>query len=255
MRPLTVKTGIPNYNARKTLDLHLWVLYGLPSRSSQRGFRNLWDFGQEVAAGGVLCSSGVVAGVEGHARQGVNGQRTLNQAAEPATRLEICGRLVGVGDVAMLLLQKLGGLAFADARHYDPGNGPCNNQPRERNYEDAYCHPLACDLPAALAWSGVSAATVADAKKPAKSQAKSAAKPQSGPKPTLADVPYGTHPKQVLDFYKAESLAPTPLVFYIHGGGWMGGSKAPFNASEYLKAGISVVSIEYRFVSEAMQGR
>jgi len=49
----------------------------------------------------------------------------------------------------------------------------------------------------------------------------------------LADVPYGTHPKQVLDFYKAESVTPTPLVFYIHGGGWMNGSKAPFNAGIY----------------------
>ena len=85
--------------------------------------------GEEVAAGGVLCG-GVVAGVEGHARQGVNGQRTLNQAAEPATRLEDVGRLVAVGDVAMLL-QELGALAFADAGNYDPGNGPCNNQPRE----------------------------------------------------------------------------------------------------------------------------
>ncbi len=103
---------------------------------------------------------------------------------------------------------------------------------------------------AALAWSGVSAATAADTNKPAKSQAKPAAKPQSGPKPTLADVPYGTHPKQVLDFYKAESATPTPVVFHIHGGGWMGGNKA-FNPSGYLKAGISVVSIEYRFVSEA----
>ena len=104
---------------------------------------------------------------------------------------------------------------------------------------------------AALAWSGASAATAADAKKPADSQAKPAAKPRPGPKPTLADVPYGTHPKQVLDFYKAESSTPTPLVFYIHGGGWMGGKKTPFNANEYLKAGISVVSIEYRFIAEA----
>ena len=79
---------------------------------------------------------------------------------------------------------------------------------------------------AALAWSGVSAATAADTNKPAKSQAKPAAKPQPGPKPTLADVPYGTHPKQVLDFYKAESATPTPVVFHIHGGGWMGGNKA-----------------------------
>ena len=104
---------------------------------------------------------------------------------------------------------------------------------------------------AALAWSGVSAVTAADANKPAKSRAKPAAKPQSGPQPTLADVPYGTHPKQVLDFYKAESATPTPVVFHIHGGGWMGGKKAPFNASEFLKAGISVVSIEYRFIPEA----
>jgi acetyl esterase/lipase len=104
---------------------------------------------------------------------------------------------------------------------------------------------------AALAWGGVSAATAADANKPIKAQAKPAAKRQPSAKPTLADVPYGTHSKQVLDFYKAESSTPTPLVFYIHGGGWMNGSKAPFNASEYLKAGISVVSIEYRFIPEA----
>jgi len=71
------------------------------------------------------------------------------------------------------------------------------------------------------------------------------------PPPTLADVPYGTHPKQVLDFYKAESDKPTPLVFMIHGGGWMGGSKKPVGVAGYLKAGISVVSIEYRFIPEA----
>ena len=110
---------------------------------------------------------------------------------------------------------------------------------------------MACDFRSGIGVEGVSAATAADAKKPAKPQAKPAAKRQSGPKPTLADVPYGPHPKQVLDFYKAESSTPTPLVFYIHGGGWMGGKKAPFNASEYLKAGISVVSIEYRFIPEA----
>ena len=98
---------------------------------------------------------------------------------------------------------------------------------------------------AILAWSGVQAVSAAEAKRPGKQPAKR----QAGP--TLADVSYGSHPKQVLDFYKAESPTPTPLVFHIHGGGWMNGSKAPFNAAEYLKAGISVVSIEYRFVSDA----
>jgi carboxylesterase type B len=42
---------------------------------------------------------------------------------------------------------------------------------------------------------------------------------QPAQKPTLADVAYGDHPKQVLDFWKAESEEPSPLLFYIHGGG------------------------------------
>lgn len=75
---------------------------------------------------------------------------------------------------------------------------------------------------------------------------------QPAPKPTLADVAYGEHPKQVLDFWKAETTEPAPLLFYIHGGGWMGGSKSRVGSlATYLAAGISVVSVEYRFVSEA----
>lgn len=36
----------------------------------------------------------------------------------------------------------------------------------------------------------------------------------------LTNVPYGSHERQVLDFYPAKSDTPTPVVFYIHGGGW-----------------------------------
>ncbi len=75
--------------------------------------------------------------------------------------------------------------------------------------------------------------------------------PIPGTPPTLANVAYGTHAKQVLDFYKAESSTPTPVVFYIHGGGWTGGSKDRVGVTSYLKAGISVVSVEYRFIQEA----
>ncbi len=69
--------------------------------------------------------------------------------------------------------------------------------------------------------------------------------------PTLSDVPYGEHPRQVLDFYRADSNAPTPVVLYIHGGGWLGGSKSPFNAKPYLDRKISVVAVGYRFTSDA----
>ena len=72
-------------------------------------------------------------------------------------------------------------------------------------------------------------------------------------KPTLANVPYGSDPKQVLDFYKVESSAPTPLLFFIHGGGWVAGSKSGVSGlNECLAAGISVVSVEYRFIQQAM---
>jgi hypothetical protein len=56
-----------------------------------------------------------------------------------------------------------------------------------------------------------------------------------------------------LDFYKAESNGLAPLVFQIHGGGWVAGSKKPVSdLGAYLKAGISVASIEYRFLQKAM---
>jgi acetyl esterase/lipase len=74
-----------------------------------------------------------------------------------------------------------------------------------------------------------------------------AARPRP-PAPTLSNVAYGEHPRQVLDFWKAPGTKPTPLVFHIHGGGWEAGSKAtPRGTAEYLAAGISVVSISYRY--------
>ena len=39
------------------------------------------------------------------------------------------------------------------------------------------------------------------------------------PKPTLSEIRYGKHERNILDFWKAESTKPTPLVFVIHGGG------------------------------------
>jgi len=72
------------------------------------------------------------------------------------------------------------------------------------------------------------------------------------PVPTLADVAYGDHERQKLDFYRATSEKPTPLLFFIHGGGWVGGDKTGVSeVPSYLEKGISVVSINYRYVWQA----
>ena len=89
------------------------------------------------------------------------------------------------------------------------------------------------------------------ATKPAPAAKASAAPAQ--PAPTMANVHYGEHERNVLDFWKAESSKPTPLLFYIHGGGWNAGDKARVAAlDKYLAAGISVVSINYRYVPQAL---
>jgi len=90
-------------------------------------------------------------------------------------------------------------------------------------------------------------------------QGKSATKaaPENPPvvKPTLANVRYGPHERHVLDFWRAESAAPTPLVFVIHGGGWTGGEKERVNrfvnVEGLLAQGISVVAINYRLIRHA----
>ena len=76
------------------------------------------------------------------------------------------------------------------------------------------------------------------------------------PTPTSANVAYGKHPRQVLDFYQAKSEQPAPLLFFVHGGGWMTGDKAnPDFLAKCLESGISVVSINYRFIPDAAEDK
>jgi acetyl esterase/lipase len=100
-------------------------------------------------------------------------------------------------------------------------------------------------------------ATKAEELPRAEAKAKAKADAPSLPPKTFADVPYGEHPRQVLDFWKAESAGPTPLVVFIHGGGWVRGDKSPLSTMIDLKAllrnGISVASINYRFVPQAQE--
>ena len=111
---------------------------------------------------------------------------------------------------------------------------------------------------------GYGQAQTAESKKaPVTPKPKSAAKPKAPAKPvlpaikpTLANVPYGSDPSQVVDFYKSSSDKPAPLMFFIHGGGWNGGSKDRVSGlKECLDAGLAVVSVEYRFVPKAHRRR
>lgn len=74
------------------------------------------------------------------------------------------------------------------------------------------------------------------------------------PKPTYANFKYGPHERNVFDFWQAKSDQPTPLVIFIHGGGFIGGDKNNLNSrslQQLLDAGISVAAINYRFVQHA----
>jgi acetyl esterase/lipase len=70
-----------------------------------------------------------------------------------------------------------------------------------------------------------------------------------GRAPDVADEKYGEHKAQAFDLWLAKSEKPTPLVVFIHGGGFRGGNKKSLKGvtpGACLEAGISYASIEYR---------
>ena len=69
----------------------------------------------------------------------------------------------------------------------------------------------------------------------------------AGPRPTLEDVPFGTHERLKLDLWKATSSKPTPILVFFHGGGgdklmWRGNRILTF----CLSNGISVAAVNFR---------
>lgn len=84
------------------------------------------------------------------------------------------------------------------------------------------------------------------------SHAQKAARQGPKLKPDLANEHYGPHERHVLDFWKAKADKPTPLVVFIHGGGFRAGSKEGISGSLFalLDQGISLMSINYRFSPE-----
>jgi hypothetical protein len=77
------------------------------------------------------------------------------------------------------------------------------------------------------------------------------------PRPDEANVKYGPHERNLFDLWlakRAQSNEPTPLVLYIHGGGFQGGDKntlQPDRLKSYLDAGFSVAAINYRLTNSA----
>lgn len=83
-------------------------------------------------------------------------------------------------------------------------------------------------------------------------------KKKTVPEPTIKNMKYGPHERNVLDFWKADTKKPAPLLFIIHGGGWLGNNKERYVQSRhrndidwFLKHGISVAAINYRYSSQA----
>jgi acetyl esterase/lipase len=79
-----------------------------------------------------------------------------------------------------------------------------------------------------------------------------------GERATFANEKYGPHYRNTFDIWLAKSELPTPLVIYIHGGGFTGGDKSRYFQSadiiRFLDSGISVATINYRFMNEPPYG-
>ncbi len=72
-------------------------------------------------------------------------------------------------------------------------------------------------------------------------------------KPTFANVSYGPHERNVFDFWQAKSERPTPVIVFIHGGGFKAGDKSRANPKiirACLEQGVSYAAINYRFRTE-----
>ncbi|HHN46576.1 MAG TPA: alpha/beta hydrolase, partial [Planctomycetes bacterium] len=75
-------------------------------------------------------------------------------------------------------------------------------------------------------------------------------------RPDVVEAAYGPYERNKFDIYLARSDKPTPLLFFVHGGGFMGGDKQAVEKTslplaECLAAGISISTIQYRLTDAA----
>lgn len=72
---------------------------------------------------------------------------------------------------------------------------------------------------------------------------------QESTTPDFRNVPYSdVDPRTVLDIYLSEVEGPNPLLIWVHGGGWRGGSKGGVNDKilAFRERGYTIASVEYR---------
>lgn len=73
--------------------------------------------------------------------------------------------------------------------------------------------------------------------------------------PTIAELAYGSHFHQTLDLWAPKSKDPTPVLVYLHGGGWAAEDKSNvhqhIDVRAFLDAGIAVASVNYRLLQDA----
>lgn len=67
-------------------------------------------------------------------------------------------------------------------------------------------------------------------------------------------IPYGPYDENLFDIYLPASDSPTPLLLYIHGGGFTGGSRDTSGDADrvtsYLVEGVAYASIDYRLLHD-----
>lgn len=72
----------------------------------------------------------------------------------------------------------------------------------------------------------------------------------ANPAAFYADETYGTDERNVFDIFLPESAAATPLIIFVHGGGFFAGDKshaysAPDDINDVLEAGVAYATINY----------
>lgn len=109
---------------------------------------------------------------------------------------------------------------------------------------------FAAGLSLPLFAADTAAPAAAPANPPPAPATKPAPKVEPLPAPTHANVSYGPHERNVFDIWLAKSDKPTPLLVYIHGGGWINGDKKTLSAATLktmLENGMSVAAVNYRY--------